>query len=67
MIRAGIKLGSLIPSSAHGKVDYALREKGLDIDLKNIRAEDLDQIIGSLCDMSIDVDADDESVKIFCE
>jgi hypothetical protein len=67
LIRAGIKLGSLIPHGAHGKVDHAFREKGIDIDLKNLKAEDLSQIIESLRDMSIDVDSDDETVRIYCE
>ncbi len=67
LIRAGVKLGSIIPDGAHRRVDHALREKGIGIDLKNLKSGDLESLIESLSDMSIDVDSEDEKVRIFCE
>ncbi len=44
-----------------------LKEKGIDLDIKNMNEGSLDKIFESLQTMSIDIDEDDESVKIFCE
>ena len=67
LIRAGIKLGAIIPDGARHKVDHALREKGMGIDLKNLKSGDIESLIEALTDMSIDVDSEDEKVRIFCE
>jgi hypothetical protein len=67
LIRAGIKLGSVIPNGVQSKVDHALKEKGIGIDLKDLKSSDLESLIEGLTDMSIDVDSEDEKVRIFCE
>jgi len=67
LFRAGVKLGSFMPFDVSEKVNAKLKDKGIDIDVKNINSEKLDQIFESLQAMSIDIDEDDESVKIFCE
>ena len=67
LLRAGVKLASVIPHDSHGKVNHALHEKGLDIDLSNIKSDDLDALIEALTDMSIDIDSDDSKVKVYCE
>ena len=66
LIRAGLKLASLIPKNAQDKVNQALNEKGIDADLSKIKPEDLDEIIKQLDDISVDV-AGKETVKIYCE
>jgi len=68
LIRAGIKLTSLIPPEARDKVNGALREKGLDFDVRNLKPEDLEEIIGALSDLEVDiVSAEGEKVKVFVE
>ncbi len=67
LLRAGVKLASVLPHNAHGKVNHALREKGFDLDLKNVKSEDLDPLIEALTEMSIDIDSEDGKVRIFCE
>jgi hypothetical protein len=67
LIRAGAKLAAVIPGGACEKANQALREKGVDIDLKDLTGENLDKIIETLCDLSIDVDSEKEKVRIFCE
>ena len=37
LIRSGIKLTSLIPDEARAKVNEALREKGIDFDMRNLK------------------------------
>ncbi len=68
LIRAGIKLTSLIPPEARDKVNGALRERGMDFDVRNLKPEDLEEIIGALSDLEVDiVSAKGEKVKVFVE
>jgi hypothetical protein len=68
LIRAGIKLTSLIPSEARDKVNLALHEKGIDFDARNMRPEDIEELIGALSDLEVDViSKSGESVRVFVE
>jgi class 3 adenylate cyclase len=67
VLRAGMKLGSVLPSHAREKINDALREKGLDVDLFSLNREDLDELLRSMGDLSIDVDREVRTVKIFYE
>jgi hypothetical protein len=69
LIRAGMKLTSLIPPHAYDKVNGALKEKGIDFDLRSIKPEDLEDIVEALGDMQIDVEGGQhgERVKVFAE
>lgn len=66
LLRAGIKLASVIPNGAKGRVDTALKEKGLDISFDDLAGDKLDELVGALTELSIDVDDKEETVKIFC-
>ena len=68
LIRAGIKLTSLIPPHAKDKIDGALRDKGIDFDINSIKKEDLEELIEALGDMEVDVESGHgEKVKVFVE
>ena len=68
LIRAGIKLTSLIPPEALDKANNALREKGINFDVRNIKSEDIEGLIEALGDMEIDVEGGKgEKVKVFVE
>jgi hypothetical protein len=68
LIRAGIKWTSLIPPEALDKANKGLREKGINFDVRNIKAEDIEELIEALGDMEIDVEgAKGEKVKVFVE
>ena len=68
LIRAGIKLTSLIPPEARDKVDGALREKGIDFDMRHLKPEDLEDIIEALSDLEVDVvSRKGEKVRVFVE
>ena len=66
LIRAGMKLTSLIPTPAVEKANEALREKGIDMDLNKIKAADLEPLIDALTELEIDVDGK-EKVHVFME
>ena len=67
LIRAGIKLTSLIPAHASGQVNEALREKGIDFDLRNLKTEDLEELIDALSDLEVDVQNGREKVRVYME
>jgi hypothetical protein len=68
LLRAGIKLSALIPPDAVEKANSALREKGINFDIRNIKPEDLEGLIEALGDMEIDLEGGrGEKVKVFVE
>lgn len=68
LIRTGIKLTSLIPPQAFDHIDDVLKEKGIQFDVRNIKKEDLSELIDALSDMEIDVESGNgEKVKVFVE
>ncbi|MCP4634337.1 MAG: hypothetical protein GY855_15530 [candidate division Zixibacteria bacterium] len=67
LLRAGVKLASIMPKEAGDHVSEKLHDKGIDIDLKNVKPENIDEIIEALSDLTVDVDDEDEKVRIYCE
>jgi hypothetical protein len=67
LLRAGMKLGALLPEEARGKVGDALEEKGVSLDLGRMKPEDVDQLLRHLSDLEIDVDGGRETVRVYCE
>jgi hypothetical protein len=67
LLRSGIKLATLIPIGIQDKVNSALKEEGLHFDLSKIKMEDLEALVASLAEMTVDVDQGTEKVQIFCE
>ena len=68
LIRAGMKLSSLIPQDAADKVHDAMKEKGIDFDLRNLKEGDIEGLIADLRDLEVDVDGKQgEKVHIYVE
>jgi hypothetical protein len=69
LLRAGVRLASLIPPKAQEKVNEELRKNGMDFDVSTIKPENINELIDQLQDLSIDIDheEDDVKVRIFCE
>jgi len=70
LLRAGVRLASLIPQQAHGQFDDALSKHGVPITLSQIKPENLEEIIDHLEDLTVDVDGKDGNqtkVRVFCE
>lgn len=68
LIRAGIKLTSLIPPEARDKVNRALRDKGIDFDVHNVKPEDIEELVEALSDLEVDVvSSKGEKVRVFVE
>ncbi len=70
LLRAGVRLASLIPQQAHNQLDEALNRHGVPLTLSQIKPENLEELIDHLEDLTVDVDGSDGNktkVKVFCE
>ena len=67
LIKAGVKLHALVPEQAAEGITAALRNNGLNIDLHKLRADSLEELVDALSEIEIDVQDDDERVRVYCE
>ena len=70
LLRAGVRLASLIPQQAHDQLDEALSKHGVPISLSQIKPENLEELIDHLEDLTVDVNGTDGNttkVRVFCE
>jgi hypothetical protein len=69
LLRAGVRLASLIPVRAQERVNDALHEQGIDVDITKIKPENLNELIDELRDLSVDVgnEREDLKIKVFTE
>ncbi len=68
LIRAGVKLTSLIPSTASSKINEELRKSGVDFDVNNIKTENLEDLVDAMRDLEVDIQGGSEGkVKIYFE
>jgi len=67
LLRAGVRLASLIPPQERSRVDEAMRERGVTLDLAQIKPENLEELVDQLGEMTVDVNNDDVRVRVYCE
>jgi len=67
LLRAGVRLSALIPPQARERANEALREKGIGLDLNQIKPENLDELLEQLDELEVNVDEDRAKVRVFCE
>lgn len=71
LLRAGVKLAALLPAQALHRANHAMHERGIPIDLTQIKPENLEELVEQLSDLSVDVDQKDAGtkvkVRVFCE
>jgi DNA-binding transcriptional ArsR family regulator len=70
LLRAGVRLASLIPAQAHEQLDEALSRHGVPLTLSQIKPENLEELIDHLEDLTVDVDGKEGNttkVRVFCE
>src|SRR5579862_7665966 len=63
LLRAGVRLGALMPPQARDKVNEALQEQGIGIDINQLRPENLEALVDELNDLTVDVDHEDAKVR----
>jgi len=69
LLRAGVRLASLIPAQAHEHLDEALSRHGIPLTLSQIKPENLEELIDHLEELTVDVDGTEggTKVRVFCE
>ena len=67
LLRAGVRLGALLPAQARDQINRALSQKGIDFDVGQIKPENLEALIEQLSDLTVNIDQDRNKVRIFCE
>jgi hypothetical protein len=67
LLRAGVRLTSLIPPEALTEVNAKLRESGVPIDLNQLKPQHIEELIEQLSDLTVDVGQADTTVQVFCE
>jgi hypothetical protein len=67
LLRAGVRLTSLIPPPALTKVNGELAKAGVPIDLTLLKPEQLEELIDTLDDVTVDVDDTSAKIQVFCE
>ena len=67
MLRAGMQLAALIPEMAASGINQALHEKGIDIDVSRLNAQDIERLLEALQDFEVDVHTGDQRVLIYVE
>ena len=67
IIRAGIKLKALIPPEAATKVNEAMKSKGINLDLRHVKDEDIEGLIDSLSELEVDIQDGRQKVRVFVE
>jgi hypothetical protein len=66
LIRAGLKFAAFVPKNAHASINQALHEKGIEMDFAQITQQDIEDIVGQLSDLTVEVEGK-EKVRICCE
>ncbi|MFU8890803.1 MAG: hypothetical protein ACNA76_03975 [Anaerosomatales bacterium] len=67
VLRAGLKLTSLIPPQAMDQISESMGEHGMSLDFNNLKPEDIEELIASLREMEINVHSENgENVRVFC-
>ncbi len=67
LLRAGVRLTSLIPPAARDEVNRELAKNGMPFDIGQLKPENLEELVNGLNDLTVDVDQEKTKVRIFCE
>jgi hypothetical protein len=67
LLRAGVRLSSIIPPKARDELNAAMAREGIPFDINQLRPENLEELIEQLSELTVDVDQEKTKVRIFCE
>ncbi|HZN16849.1 MAG TPA: hypothetical protein VFB84_01475 [Micromonosporaceae bacterium] len=67
LLRAGVRLTSLIPPQALTRINAELDKSGVPVDLTQLKPQHIEELIEHLDDLRVDVDQPDAKVQVFCE
>jgi hypothetical protein len=64
VLRAGMRLTSLLPAHARARIDKLLSDKGIDVDLSRLKPENIDALIDAIGESTVDIDAAEDRAKV---
>jgi hypothetical protein len=67
LLRAGVRLAALIPAQALDRASAELNKSGVPFDLTQLKPEQLEELMEYLDELTVEVDASDAQVRVFCE
>ena len=67
LIKAGVKLHTLLPEKAEKGIKKKMKKSGINVDIDNLRAEDLEQLIDALSEIEVNIHDGDDKVRVYCE
>jgi hypothetical protein len=67
LLRAGVRLTSLVPPRARDHLNAELAKSGVAFDLNQLKPENLEDLVDQLSDLTVDVDQEKTKVRIYCE
>jgi len=67
LLRAGLKLTSLIPPQAMDQINDSMGAQGMSFDFNNLKPEDIEALIENLGEMEVNVvSGEGDHVRVFC-
>jgi hypothetical protein len=67
LVRAGLKLTSLIPPQAMEQITKQMADHGMAFDFANLKQEDIEELIEALREMEVNVDSKNgDNVRVYC-
>jgi hypothetical protein len=67
LLRAGVRLTSLIPPRALTQINEQRDKSGIPVDLTQLKPQDVEELIEQLGDVTVDVTDSDSKIQVFCE
>ncbi|GGV69502.1 hypothetical protein GCM10010294_26520 [Streptomyces griseoloalbus] len=67
LLRAGVRLTSLVPPQALTRINAEMHKSGVPIDLTELKPQHLEELLEQLDEVTVDVDDPDGKVRVFCE
>jgi hypothetical protein len=67
LLRAGVRLTSVIPPQAREHINAEMAKNGVPFDIGQMRPENLEEMLDQLNDLQVDVDQERTKVRVFCE
>jgi hypothetical protein len=62
-----VKLASLIPPEAYNEVDEKMKNRGIQFDLRNMKPENVEELVQALNDLEVDINGAREKVRVYTE
>lgn len=66
LVRAGVNIASMLPVDVRDKVNNAMGEKGMKFDMSNLKPENIEALIQGLEEMEVNIDSDEQTVRVYC-